>query len=71
MPGIKPWLLGIQSAACSLYLLGYRDSSHVMTELLHPEYVLFTRMEQMINGSKIIVGKLERKNSRKKYKIKE
>ena len=44
---------------------------HVMTELLDTEYTLYTRMEHMVNGSKIIDGKLERKNSLKKYKVKE
>jgi len=42
-----------------------------MTELLDPEYALYTCIEQMINGSKIVVRKLERKNSLKKYKVKE
>ena len=42
-----------------------------MTELLDPESTLYTRIEQMINGSKITVGKLARKNSLKKYKVKE
>ena len=44
---------------------------HVMTELLDTEYTLYTRMEHMVNGSKIIDGKLERKNSLKKCKVKE
>jgi len=43
--------------------------SRVITELLDPESTLYTRMGQMINGSKIIVGKLERKNPLKKYKL--
>ena len=43
--------------------------SHVITELLDPESTLYTRIGQTINGSKIIIVKLERKDSLNKYKV--